>query len=93
MADMSIAHFGTTLIESAPPEGTDQATIPMTGDLARTHEFLTVLGAEIYIRNMYPGVGRQFIVETPTRFVRQGTERQERPLLVERGLQLFFCFI
>ena len=61
MADMSIAHFGTTLIESAPPEGTDQATIPMTGDLARTHEFLTVLGAEIYIRNMYPGVGRQFI--------------------------------
>ena len=61
MADMSIAHFGTTLIESAPLEGADQAAIPMTGDLARTHEFLTVLGAEIYIRNMYPGVGRQFI--------------------------------
>ncbi len=61
MADISIAHFGTTLIESAPPEGADQATIPMTGDLERTDQFLSILGAEIYIRNMYPGIGRQFI--------------------------------
>lgn len=61
MVDMSIAHFGTTLIEQAPPEGADQGAIPMTDDLARTDEFLKILGAEIYIRNMYPGVGRQFI--------------------------------
>ena len=61
MTDMSIAHFGTTLIESAPDEGVDQASIPMTGDLARTDDFLSILGAEVYIRNMYPGVGRQYI--------------------------------
>lgn len=60
MADMSIAHFGTTLIESPPEEGIDQLTIPMTGDLGRTDEFLRTLGAEIYIKNMYP-FGRQFI--------------------------------
>ncbi|MDA0977108.1 MAG: hypothetical protein O3B72_00985 [Proteobacteria bacterium] len=61
MADMSIAHYGTTLIEAMPPEDADQAAIPMSGDLARTDRFLTILGAQIYIRNMYPGVGRQFI--------------------------------
>lgn len=61
MADMSIAHFGTTLIETPPPADADQASIPMTGDLARTDQFLRMLGAEIYIRNMYPGVGRQYI--------------------------------
>ena len=60
MADMSIAHFGTTLIESAPAEGADQLAIPMTGDLGRTDEFLRIFGAEIYIKNMYP-FGRQFI--------------------------------
>lgn len=60
MADMSIAHFGTTLIESAPIDDTDQLSIPMTGDLGRTDEFLRILGAEIYITNMYP-FGRQFI--------------------------------
>jgi len=60
MADMSIAHFGTTLIESPPSEDEDQAAIPMTGDLGRTDEFLQILGAEIYIKNMYP-FGRQFI--------------------------------
>jgi hypothetical protein len=57
---MSIAHFGTTLIEPAPSEGEDQAAIPMTGDLGRTDEFLRILGAVIYIKNMYP-FGRQFI--------------------------------
>lgn len=61
MADMSIAHFGTTLIESPPAEGADQAAIPKTGDLERTDRFLTILGAQVYITNMYPGVGRQFI--------------------------------
>ena len=60
MADLSIAHFGTTLIEPPPSEGEDQASIPMTGDLGRTDEFLRILGAEIYIKNMYP-FGRQFI--------------------------------
>jgi|TARA_B110000037_G_scaffold102844_1_gene119836 hypothetical protein len=60
MADMSIAHFGTTLIESPPSEGEDQAAIPMTGDLGRTDEFLRILGAVICIKNMYP-FGRQFI--------------------------------
>jgi hypothetical protein len=61
MADMSIAHFGTTLIEAMPEEGTDQAAIAKTGDLARTDEFLTILGAEVYLTNMYPGMGRQYI--------------------------------
>jgi len=32
----------------------------MTGDLGRTDEFLRTIGAEIYIKNMYP-FGRQFI--------------------------------
>ena len=36
MADMSIAHFGTTLIEAPAPEGADQAGIPKTGDLEKT---------------------------------------------------------
>jgi hypothetical protein len=60
MADMSIAHFGTTLIEPRPSEGEDQAAIPMTGDLGRTDEFLRILGAVICIKNMYT-FGRQFI--------------------------------
>ncbi len=61
MTDLCIAHFGTTLIESAPGTDEDQASIPMTGELARTDRFLTILGMEVYIRNMYPGIGRQFI--------------------------------
>ena len=60
MADMSIAHFGTTLIESAPSKDADQASTLMTGDLGRTDEFLRILGAEIFIKNLYP-FGRQFI--------------------------------
>ena len=61
MADLSIAHFGTTLIEALPGEGDDQAAIPKTGDLARTDKFLAILGAEVYLTNMYPGMGRQYI--------------------------------
>jgi hypothetical protein len=61
MVDMSIAHFGTTLIETAPTEGEDQASIPMTEDLKRTDEFLKFFGAEVYITNMLPGIGRQYI--------------------------------
>ncbi len=63
MVDMSIAHFGTTLIESPPAAGADQSEIPKTGDLARTDRFLRILGAEVYIANMYPGVGRQYIYQ------------------------------
>lgn len=61
MADMSIAHFGTTLIEAPAPEGVDQAEIPKTGDLEATDRFLNLFGAEVYITNMYPGIGRQYI--------------------------------
>jgi hypothetical protein len=65
MATPAIPHFGTTLYEEAPdPDITpeQQAAIPFTGQLARTDRFLTVLGMECYIRNMYgPNVGRQFI--------------------------------
>ncbi len=61
MPDMSIAHFGTTLIEEPAPAGADQANIPKTGDLARTDRFLELFGAKVYISNMYPGIGRQYI--------------------------------
>ncbi len=61
MTNLSIAHYGTTLSEAPPPPGADQAAQPMTGDLERTHSFLTILGMEIYISNMYPDVGRQYI--------------------------------
>jgi hypothetical protein len=57
----SIAHFGTTLAERAPQEGEDIETMPKRGDLERTDRFLTILGMEVYITNMYPGVGRQYI--------------------------------
>ena len=57
----AIAHFGTTIIEDAPAEGTDQREIPITGALARTLQFLTVLGFEPQTQNMYPGMGRQYI--------------------------------
>jgi hypothetical protein len=61
MMDLAIAHYGTTLIEVAPSEGEDQASIPITGELARTDEFLKLLGMEVAISNMYPGIGRQYI--------------------------------
>jgi hypothetical protein len=57
----SIAHFGTTLIEPPPPPGVAQSDIPVTGDVARTLQFLEVLGLEPAVRNLYDGVGRQFI--------------------------------
>jgi hypothetical protein len=62
MATPSIPHFGTTLYEEAPPAGLAQQEIPFTGQLERTHRFLTHLGAEIAIRNFYgPEIGRQYI--------------------------------
>ncbi len=62
MATPSIPHFGTTLYEVPPPADADQSAIPFEGQLARTDRFLTLLGAEIMIRNFYgPTVGRQYI--------------------------------
>lgn len=61
MATPPIPHFGTTLYEVAPPEGTDQSSIPFTGMLERTDRFLRMLGAEIMIRNYYGPLGRQYI--------------------------------
>lgn len=61
MAASAIAHFGTTLCEACPPEHVDQATVPIEGELARTLRFLAVLGLEPNIRNLYPGIGRQYI--------------------------------
>jgi hypothetical protein len=61
MGTPSIAHFGTTIIEKAPPEGSDQKTVPVTGDLKRTLLFLEIFGFQPLIENMYPGMGRQYI--------------------------------
>ncbi len=61
MSTPSIAHFGTTLIEAPPPPGVFQSDVPVTGDVARTLDFLSVLGLEPAVRNLYEGVGRQFI--------------------------------
>ena len=60
MTDMSIAHFGTTLAETAPAQDEDQNITSISGDLKRTDEFLKIMGAEVYITNLYP-FGRQFI--------------------------------
>ncbi|MCP5179199.1 MAG: hypothetical protein H6994_04730 [Pseudomonadales bacterium] len=61
MASPSIAHYGTTIIESPPPEGVDQKSIPATGALAGTLRLLEILGFEPLLENMYPGMGRQYI--------------------------------
>ena len=61
MSTLPIAHFGTTLAEPAPGRGVDQASVPFTGDLERTDRFLSLLGMERFVDNIYPGMGRQFI--------------------------------
>lgn len=61
MSTPSIAHYGTTLIEQPGPKDVPQADHPMTGDLEKTDRFLRLLGLEILIINMYPGIGRQYI--------------------------------
>ncbi|MGA0839529.1 MAG: hypothetical protein ACO3Z6_06995 [Pseudomonadales bacterium] len=61
MAASAIAHFGTTLRESPPPADVDQSTLPIEGELARTLRFLSILGLEPNVRNLYPGIGRQYI--------------------------------
>ena len=49
-----LAHFGTTLAEAAPDEGVDPASMPFSGDLERTDRFLSLLGMERFIDNVYP---------------------------------------
>ncbi len=61
MATPSIAHFGTTLPEEAPPPEVAQIDIAFSGALEATDELLRRFGFELMIRNMYPGVGRQYI--------------------------------
>jgi hypothetical protein len=61
MGSPSIAHYGTTIIEAAPPEGAVQKHVPKTGDLARTLRFLEIMGFKPLIENMYEGIGRQYI--------------------------------
>jgi hypothetical protein len=61
MRTLPIPHYGTTLIESPPPDGVAQAEVPLTGMLARTDRFLRLAGFELAIRNLYPGAGRQYI--------------------------------
>ncbi len=61
MPSPSIAHYGTTIIETPAPEGVVQKDIPATGDLAGMLRLLTILGFEPLIENMYPGMGRQYI--------------------------------
>ncbi len=61
MRTPSIAHYGITIIEQAPPAGVDQRSVPITGTLERNLAFLRVLGFEPHIENFYPGIGRQYI--------------------------------
>lgn len=61
MPTPAIAHFGTTLIETPPPEGVKQADVPMTGALERTDRFLSLFGMTLAVRNLYEGIGRQYI--------------------------------
>ena len=61
MGTPSIAHFGTTIIESAPPEGVAQQDVPLDGALGDMLTFLKVLGFSPNVENYYEGMGRQFI--------------------------------
>ena len=61
MGTPSIAHYGTTLMEDAPPPGVPLADHPRTGDLANTLRFLELFGFKTLIENMYDGLGRQYI--------------------------------
>jgi hypothetical protein len=61
MASPSIAHFGTTIMESPPLPGIPQQEAPKTGDLARTLYFFSLMGLQPLVENMYEGIGRQYI--------------------------------
>jgi hypothetical protein len=56
-----LAHYGTTLAEPKPPEGTDLATWPISGQCLAAHEFMAALGFVPLITNLYPTLGRQWI--------------------------------
>ncbi len=61
MRTPAIPHYGTTLWEEPPAPGASQADVPLTGMLGDTDRFLRLAGFEPLVRNLYPGVGRQFI--------------------------------
>jgi hypothetical protein len=61
MRTPAIPHNGTTLAESPPPPGVSQAEAPLAGMLGATDRFLRLAGFEPLVRNLYPGVGRQYI--------------------------------
>ncbi len=61
MGTPPIPHFGTTLYEVAPDDLSKQAELPFEGMLERTDRFLRALGAEIYLKNFYGPLGRQYI--------------------------------
>jgi hypothetical protein len=61
MGTPAIPHFGTTLEEAPPPAGVAQADAPLAGMLGATDRFLRLAGFELLVRNLYPGVGRQYI--------------------------------
>lgn len=61
MRTPAIPHFGTTLEEAPPPAGVAQADVPLTGMLGASDRFLRLAGFELFVRNLYPGVGRQYI--------------------------------
>lgn len=61
MPTPAIPHFGTTLSEAPPPAGVAQQDVPLSGALAATDRFLRLAGFELLVRNLYRGVGRQYI--------------------------------
>jgi hypothetical protein len=55
-----LAHYGTTLAE--PTITNDElATAPLTGQVADAHRLMDALGFRLLMRNLYPGLGRQWI--------------------------------
>ena len=61
MGTPSIAHFGTTIVESAPPEGMAQQDVPLDGILGDMLTFLKILGFVPGVENYYEGIWRQYI--------------------------------
>jgi hypothetical protein len=61
MRTPAIPHYGTTLAEAPPPPGVSQADAPLDGMLGATDRFLRLAGFELAVRNLYPGIGRQYI--------------------------------
>jgi hypothetical protein len=61
MGTPSIAHFGTTIVESPPPQGVAQKDVPLDGILGDMLSFLKILGFTPGMENYYEGIGRQYI--------------------------------